>query len=124
MVRGVVNEHLEAVIRLTVRGPEGIAREIEAVVDTGYDGSLTLPAKRIAALGLAWQRRGRAPLADGSESIFEIYNAEVCWDGEEKPVTVDAAETTPLVGMRLLRGYTLQVEVVEGGAVMIAKRDV
>ncbi|MGI9175845.1 MAG: clan AA aspartic protease [Rhodothermales bacterium] len=94
-----------------------------AVVDTGYDGSLTLPAKLIAALALEWQRRGRALLADGSESIFEIYDAEVEWDGEWKPVTVDAAETTPLIGMRLLRGYELRVEVVEGGVVTVAKQD-
>ena len=39
-------------------------------------------------------------------------------------MTVDAAETTPLVGMRLLYGYELRVEVVEGGAVVVTKADV
>ena len=124
MVRGVVNEYLEATVRLRVRGPEGLTHEVEAVVDTGYDGSLTLPAKLIAALGLPWQRRGRALLADGSETVFEIYDAEVEWDGAWRPVTADAAETAPLIGMRLLHGYELRVKVVEGGAVVVAKPDV
>ena len=36
MTEGAVNAAYEAVVRLTVQGPSGQAREIEAVVDTGY----------------------------------------------------------------------------------------
>ncbi len=118
-MEGRINEHLEAVISLTVSGSEGVEQEVEAVIDTGYDGSLTLPMHLIAALGLAWQRRGRALLADGSEAVFDIYEAEVEWQGENVRIAVDAAETAPLVGMRLLRGYELCLVVVEGGIVTI-----
>jgi clan AA aspartic protease len=119
MITGVVTASLQAIIRLTVRGPEGQEREVEAVIDTGFDGTLTLPPALIAALGLAWHRRGRALLADGSESLFDIYEATVVWDGEPRRIAVDEADIDPLVGMSLLYGYELIVQAVESGSVII-----
>jgi clan AA aspartic protease len=119
MITGVVTASLQAIIRLTVRGPEGQEREVEAVIDTGFDGTLTLPPGLIAALGLAWHRRGRALLADGSESLFDIYEATVVWDGEPRRIAVDEADIDPLVGMSLLYGYELIVQAVESGSVII-----
>lgn len=43
MITGVVSTDLEATIRLRVQGPCGQQREIEVVIDTGFNGSLTLP---------------------------------------------------------------------------------
>ena len=39
MIQGRVNAAYEAVVPLVVRGPLGLAREVEAVIDTGYTGS-------------------------------------------------------------------------------------
>ena len=119
MITGVVTVAREAVISLTVRGPNGQEQEIEAVIDTGFDGSLTLPSELIAALGLPWRRRGRALLADGNESVFEIYEATVIWDGTARRVSVDEVDVMPLVGMALLYGYELTVQIVEGGRVVL-----
>jgi clan AA aspartic protease len=119
MITGVVTAYRQAVIRLTVRGPDGREQEIEAVIDTGFDGSVTLPATLIATLGLVWRRRGRALLADGSESLFDIHEATVVWDGQPRRVAVDAADTDPLVGMSLLYGYELIVQAMDGGSVII-----
>ena len=41
------------------------------------------------------------------------------WNGQDRTVEVDAADTDPLVGMGLLRGHGLRVDVVENGAVKI-----
>jgi len=41
MITGQVNSDLEPVIGLTVLGLHGEAREIEAVIDTGFSGYLT-----------------------------------------------------------------------------------
>lgn len=119
MMTGVVNAHLEALVRLTVRGSGGQEQEIEGGIDTGFDGSLSLPPTLIDALGLPWRRRGRALLADGSESVFDIYEATIMWDGAPRRIAVDAADTDPLLGMALLYNYELTVQVVEGGRVMI-----
>ena len=42
MIVGIVQGR-EPLIRLTIRGFRGRQQEIEAVVDTGYTGWLTLP---------------------------------------------------------------------------------
>ena len=38
MITGVVTEDRQAIIKLTVRGPAGQEQEIEAIIDTGFDG--------------------------------------------------------------------------------------
>jgi len=58
-------------------------------------------------------------LADGSESVFDIYEATMDWDGEARRIPVDEAETVPLVGMSLLEGYELTVQIQPGGNVTI-----
>ena len=47
MIEGNVNVHLEAVVTLPLLGPEGQAREIDAVVDTGFNGYLILPPLQV-----------------------------------------------------------------------------
>lgn len=93
--------------------------EFEAVVDTGFNGSLTLPPPLIATLGLPFRGRGHATLADGSESFFDFHEATVVWDGRPRRVPVSTADTHPLVGTALLDGYELTVQVVNGGGVFI-----
>jgi clan AA aspartic protease len=119
MIVGVVSVYREALVRLWVRGPQGQAEEIEAVVDTGFNGSLTLPSALIALLSLPYRRSGRALLADGSESLFDVYEAIVDWDGQRRRVSVDAVETEPLLGMALLDGYELRVQARVGGGVFV-----
>jgi clan AA aspartic protease len=111
----------EALIRLTVRGFRGLQQEVEAVVDSGYTGWLTLPPSAIAALNLRWQTFGRGVLADGSGSIFDVYQAKVLWDGRLRRVFVDEFDTTPLVGMALLRGYEYKMQVRARGWVTIKR---
>jgi hypothetical protein len=50
----MVNANREATIRIVVSGPSGQQQEIEAIIDTGFTGFLTLPPALIQALGLAW----------------------------------------------------------------------
>ena len=44
MIKGVVKSD-EARIHLKVWGKRGLGREVHAIVDTGYSGSLTLPLR-------------------------------------------------------------------------------
>ncbi|MEW6366466.1 MAG: clan AA aspartic protease [Acidobacteriota bacterium] len=119
MITGFVTQDLEAIVRVTVHDRDGRGHEMESVVDTGFDGSLTLPASVIALLGLRWCRRGRPLLADGRESVCDIFEATISWDGSTRRIPVDAAETAPLIGMSLLHGYELIIRIVDGGDVTI-----
>ena len=119
MIEGTVNENYEATIRLTLRGVAREEREIEAIIDTGFTGYLTLPTALIDHLALSWKGRSQALIADGSVHVFDEYIGTVLWNGQDRMVEVAAADTTPLVGMGLLRGHGLRVDVVENGSVKI-----
>ena len=52
MIEGRINDRYEPTITITVTTPEGASREVEAVIDTGFNGFLSLPAELVEELGL------------------------------------------------------------------------
>ncbi|MBE9033186.1 clan AA aspartic protease [filamentous cyanobacterium LEGE 11480] len=118
MMQGFVNESEEAIIAVVVRNGTKL-RSVDAVIDTGFTGFLSLPISMIDALGLAWSYRDRGTLGDGSETLFDIYEGTVIWDGKIQAIEINAADTEPLLGMRILQGYRLQLDNVPGGLVKI-----
>ena len=119
MIEGVVNSAYEAVIPLSLCGPAGQAQEVEAVIDTGFTGFVTLPPSLVAELGLVFMGTSEATLADGSEVSFDAYDVTVLWEGQPRDVLIDEADTTPLVGMLLLDRHNLNIDVESGGRVLI-----
>lgn len=119
MIQGVVNARLEAVVRLRIRRPSGIEHDVDVIVDTGFSASLTLPPALVSALNLNWDSGGKAVLADGSVRRFDVYAAELLWDSTWRPVLVSAVGHEPLLGMRLLAGYSLAINVQRGDLVEI-----
>jgi len=119
MITGVVNANREATIPLVVIGPQGHQQDLEAIIDTGFTGFLTLPPPIVAALGLSWLCRQPGILADGRVEFFDVYVATVVWDSQPRTVEVEAAGTEPLVGMSLLDRHALHIDVLRGGSVTI-----
>ena len=119
MIRGTVNPRQEAVVRLRLRGPTGTEVDIEVLIDTGYTGSLTLPPAVVAGLGLKPRLGGTAVLADGTVRHFLTYGVKVAWGGETRQVVASGIGTEPLLGMSLLAGHRLEVDVEPGGSVAV-----
>lgn len=119
MLRGVVNAGLEAVVSLTVMGPDAQTREIDAVIDTGFVDYLTLPSDIVSELGLAFSGVLIGVLADGTEKDFQYYDVTVMWNDQPGYIRALVADATPLIGMALLHHHSLHVDVVEGGQVVI-----
>ena len=119
MTQGAVNASHEAVVALHLQGPEGRTREIEAVEDTGYSGFLTLPPGLVDELGLPFAYMGQAFLANDDVVTFDVHDATVLWDDRPRPIKADATGSTPLVGMRLLDGHNLNIDVESGGRVVV-----
>jgi clan AA aspartic protease len=119
MIAGSVKSDA-ARIHVKVVGPQGRQQEVEAVIDTGYTASLTLLPATVRALGLRWKGRESYTLADGRECVFDVYIAKVHWDGKLRTVLVDEADADPLVGMRLMRGHELRMQVRARGRVTIS----
>lgn len=119
MMQGFVNQRCEAIIPLVVGHKNRQTQLIESVIDTGYTGFLSLPHDLIRRLDLPWIGIDRGTLGDGSEATFEVYAAQVIWDGEYRDIPVNKVETDPLIGMSLLCGYDLQIQAIEGGRITI-----
>jgi clan AA aspartic protease len=114
VISGTVTANREAVLCLTIFNTNNQAHEINAIIDTGFNGNLTLPSDLISALELNWLRLARAILADGSEIISSVYEASVLWDGQPITISVSEANADPLVGMSLMYGYELVMPIVDG----------
>ena len=119
MIIGTVNANLEPLIRVSVQDINGQEHQWDAVVDTGFNGWLTLPPDSIVRLGLRWQRLGTAILADGSQTLFDVYEVTVIWEGRLITIPVDEADSELLVGMSLMDGYELTIQAIDGGAVTL-----
>lgn len=92
---------------------------IDFVVDTGFNGYLTLPSPAVAALNLPLESTILARLADGSESEVPIHLAEIRWNDRVEFVTVLATGTKPLLGTALLQGFRLTIEFSDDGMVRV-----
>ena len=119
MIQGVVNSACEAIVTLPLQDPEGRIRDVETVVDTGYSGFLTLPPGLVSKLGLPFAYIGQALLANDAEVDFDVHYITVLWDGQPRDIEADATGSTPLPGMLLLDGHSLNIEVQDGGDVVI-----
>ncbi len=118
MIIGTITENQEAIIELEVVGSNW-QEKIEAVIDTGYDGYLTLPINLLNRLGLRHAGYRQVILGDGNMVVLEMYRAKVLWHGTKLEVPVLRTDSGPLVGMALLNGNRVTLDVIKDGTVKI-----
>ena len=118
MMIGSINSDREAVLHLAVHGLTG-TQEFESVIDTGFNGYLTLSSAEIASLGLSFYSQTLVTLGDGSNANLREFEAVVNWDGQERDILILEAEGGPLIGMALLYGYDVWLRVLDGGQVKV-----
>ena len=119
MMTGSVTADRETVLSLAVWDVNGMAHEIETVIDTGYNGYLTLPSTTITALGLPTFGQRTVTLGDGRDVLLGVHEVTVIWDDQPRAVQVLATDGGAILGMSLLYGYRIIMDVVDGGAVAI-----
>ena len=88
-------------------------------MDTGFDRFLTLPLGVVSELALAFAGVNRVQLADGSEAALDSYAVTVLRDGRPRRVVAYVSDAAPLVGMSLLVGHSVCVDVEHDGRVVI-----
>ena len=119
MITGKITTNREAIIELEVIGSTQRRKKVEAVIDTGFNGYLTLPNDLINYLNL--QRAGSryVTLGDGNVVVLDVYLAMVLWHGQQREVLALQADGGPLIGMSLLYGSRLVLEGRDNGDVTI-----
>lgn len=119
MIEGMVNSRIEAVVSVPLEGADGRFREVEFVIDTGFNGYMTLTPTLALELGLEVYELIPMDLADGSRTFIPSYHVSVIWDDDRQPVSAGALGDFPTIGMSLLEGYDLIIQVREGGRILI-----
>lgn len=118
MIIGKIVDNQEATIELEIVGAND-TEKVEAIIDTGFTGELTLPSDLIDRLGLP--RIGELPitLGDGNEIEIDLYLGMILWQGENRIVQVLRTDSRPLVGMSLLYGNRLTLDVITDGEITL-----
>jgi clan AA aspartic protease len=93
--------------------------EVECVIDTGFEGFLTLPANVVEDLELPYLAPMSANLADNSCIVTSVYQGIILWDAVQRVVPVLAMGRRPLLGTALLEDFHLGIDFCEGGTVLV-----
>lgn len=115
MLRGRLREDGQAVVELEVVCSDGSRRPISAVIDTGFNGQVSLARHVVDTLDLPLTYEGtvEVELASGTVVDEDVYSGPIRFDGHERQVEIlltDAEDT--LIGTGLLTGKVLLVNFV------------
>ena len=119
MIRGVLNDRLEPIFAVEISNGDGAFQPVDALLDTGFSESLTLPPNEVARLGLKYVSRVQLNLAGDQEIEGAVYAGFVKWFDQEREINVIAAEGQPLLGMTLLAGCKITIHARPGGEALV-----
>ncbi len=119
---GVVNAGREPVVPLGLSAGASV-RIVDALIDTGFTGWLTLPPDIVAEMDLRSAGTSYGVLADGQEVALDAYYVTVMLDGTPRRVIAQVAPPPVLAGMELFDGYLICIEDSFGGSVTVRPID-
>lgn len=118
MINGIV-VGLQARMGIIIYLPGRAEIEIECVIDTGFEGFLTLPSNLVAQLQLPYIAPIDANLADNSSIVANVHQGTILWQGVHRAIPILAMGRRPLIGTALLEDYHLGIDFCEGGTVLV-----
>ena len=119
MIRGILSERLEPLVVLEISNGDGRFQPVEALLDTGFSGHLTLPTDAVERLGLKHARYTSMTLANGQRIQMSIRKGSLKWFGQVREIEIIASDGQTLLGMNLLAGCKIAIRAHPGGEVLI-----
>ena len=110
---------LEAVVPVPVMGRNGQFQTFEFVLDTGFDGFLALPAELIQRLGLEPAGDFEITFANGQREVWNAWHCRILWHDQPRYIVAFESRGESLLGMALLEGSQVNIQVRIDGAVVI-----
>ncbi|MCR4405261.1 MAG: hypothetical protein NUW06_08340 [Candidatus Acetothermia bacterium] len=112
MIEGTIEEAGTPVLTIKVIGKRGEEITVEGVLDTGFDGFLSLPISLAVSLGLELIDVIHAELADGTIVEDELlFAGRAEWDGTVMEVDILLTRSQDvLIGTACLRGYQVRLD--------------
>jgi len=111
MIEGFVNEFDEPIIEIDMKFNTEGSKKIEAIVDTGFNGYISLPTPLIEKCKWEFLGTEEYELANGEVTIEKVYLGDIIFDGEELLVFGLANRSyDTLIGTKLLKDKILKVD--------------
>ncbi|MGO8671190.1 MAG: clan AA aspartic protease [Capsulimonadaceae bacterium] len=117
MILGHVRDNFPRVSLLLPFGTS--TSHVEFIIDTGSDGELALPAELAHRLVSTYAGSRPILLADGTTRLLPVYRVDMEWIDEVRPTDIYILDGNPLLGVELLNGNTIQIDMTDGGEVTI-----
>jgi clan AA aspartic protease len=111
MLKGLVNSRGEPVVHITLLSTKGRAGSFPAVIDTGFNGTLSLPEPLIRRMGWRWIGYESYEIATGDVVREKVFVGRIRWFGQVQEVDVVASHAKDiLIGTRLLEDHRLLID--------------
>ena len=110
---------LEAVAPVPVMNRNGQFQPFEFILDTGFDGFLALPPELIQRLGLEPAESVFVTFANGRRELWNAWECRILWHDLPRDIVIFESRGETLLGMALLEGSQVNIQVRIDGAVII-----
>lgn len=111
MLKGHVNSRGEPVVRIFLLFSTNRSQSHSAVIDTGFNGTLSLPESLIQRLGWRWIGYESYEIATGDVVREKVFVGRIRWFGRTQEVdTVASHAKDILIGTRLLEERRLTID--------------
>jgi len=108
-IEGRIDDLLSPRLKVKVIGLRGII-ELDAIVDTGFNGDICIPITLAVQLGLILEYVHEVELADGSRKRVPVYSCDIELNGLKKRAEVILTDgTDALIGANMLKTSTITV---------------
>ncbi|HID27118.1 MAG TPA: clan AA aspartic protease [Methanosarcinales archaeon] len=112
MMRGYVDENDQSILRIKVIGNYADIN-VDAIVDTGFDGYISLPIHIAVYLGLELYGDIQVELADGSVHQELVFAGKVVFNNETRDVLIILSRSNDtLIGTKLLKNRIVTINYV------------
>ncbi|HBR00933.1 MAG TPA: aspartyl protease [Cyanobacteria bacterium UBA11691] len=112
-MQGSLGENNELLFEIRLVTTDGIDFTIDAMLDTGFSGWLTLDIQDLDGLDVQYIGTQNMQLATGEEVEFNLYTGSIYFDRQEVNIIIHAALGIPqvLLGRQLLINRRLVVDI-------------
>jgi clan AA aspartic protease len=97
----------------------GDSLTVEFVLDTGFDGTSSLPPVVLEKVAAAFQGERTVLMADRTPRRTAYFDVVADWDGTPRTLEAMVLDGRPLLGKDALRDCSINIDMVDGGEVMI-----
>lgn len=111
MLKGSVNALGEPLVSITLLSRDGRAHSHRAVIDTGFNGTLSLPEKLAKQYGWQWVGYESYQIATGDVVQEKVFLGRIRWFKQTQDIAAVASHADDiLIGTKLLRRSKLWID--------------